>query len=212
MTTVEVERLTRAAGVRWVAFDAFRGLAVLAMLADHLTLVLGGPDLIRLTVGRLAVPMFFLLAGYLVTRPRWRHLGIGLVGLLLPVAVPWIDSPNVLATWALGVVVIWLWRLGGLPVWGLAALGLVLFANDWGQVPGSYPPAALIGLMALGTMVPRSAFEWARHAPGWVAAIGRHPVGWYVGHLLVLQVMIVLAGSTLADVSFWSESLTWWLR
>lgn len=177
--------------VRWAAFDAFRGLAILSMMVDHLVLVSGGPVLLRETVGRLAVPAFFLLAGHLAARPRWRHAGVGVVGLVLPVFVPWIDSPNVLVVWSLAVVLLWACTELGIPVWVLAVAALTAFANGWGQIPGAYPPAALVGLMAVGALVDRSAFAWAGRAPGWVAWMGRHPVAWYVGHLAVLQLVLV---------------------
>lgn len=182
--------------IRDVGLDAFRGLAVLLMIGDHVAFLFGF-DGYRLTFGRLAMPMFFLLAGHLAGRLRWRHAGIAGLGVLLPLAVPWIDSPNVLVWWALGCAVIAggraIARRGGffLLMQVLAAAGLVVAANGW-EVPGhTYQPLALLGLMALGTSWPRWWFTWAGSLPAWVAAIGRHPVAWYVGHLLVLEGVVL---------------------
>lgn len=184
----DLEHGVGARGERVVAWDRWRGLAILLMLADHLTLILEGPGFIRMTLGRLAVPMFFLLAGYLASRPGPRHLGIGLLGLALPLLVPWIDSPNVLVWWALGVCVLWLSR--GAPHVRLAVLVIALTFGANGYVfltPASYDPVNLLGLMVLGAILPASWYSAAGRLPSWVGVIGRHPVAWYVGHLLVLE-------------------------
>lgn len=182
---------------RLSGLDVFRGLAVLAMLVDHLVLVLQGPELFRLFPGRLAMPAFFLLAGHLVTRVSWRTAGVAFVGLLLPYAVPWIDSPNVLVLWAAGALLIVVLREAGLPEWPLIVVGLAMAANGYALTgPGAFEPTALIGLMALGAVLPSSAFTWAARLPEVLtrplAAVGRAPVRWYVGHLLALQALVVV--------------------
>lgn len=106
-------RTTRPGVSRLVGLDRLRGLAIACMIVDHVAL-LGGLQLVRVTVGRLALPIFFVLAGALVRRLTWRHGAIFAVGLVLPVAVPWIDSPNVLTLYAVGAVVLvagarWWW-------------------------------------------------------------------------------------------------------
>lgn len=175
------------ARVRVGAWDAFRGLAVCFMVIDHVALTTGLPDELRILPGRLAMPMFFLLAGYLARTPRWRHLVIGAVGLALPLLVRWIDHPNVLVLWAVGVGVLWLWREAGLPAWILAAVGLGMAANGYVAADGSYDVVAMWGLMALGGMLPGSAFGWAGRLPAAFVLIGRHPIVWYLGHLAVLE-------------------------
>lgn len=185
-------RTNRVAG-----YDAFRGLAVLAMVVDHLAYVLEGPAELRSSIGRLAMPMFFLLAGHLSRRLSWRHLGIFGVGSLLPVLVPWIDNPNVLVWWAIGCLLLAIARAASVPVWLIAAVGLALAANGRVDVTGingaaTYDAAALWGLMALGTLLPSSAFTWAARAPRWIVAVGSYPLTFYVGHLLVLQAALLL--------------------
>lgn len=182
---------------RSAALDAFRGLAILLMIGDHVSLILGF-DAYRYTLGRAAMPAFFLLAGHLAGRLSWRHVRIAAIGLALPLAVPWIDSPNVLVLWSVGCLLLWGLRRWGAPVQLVAILALAAAANGWGALPfgRSYVPLALWGLMAVGAGLPRTWFTWAGVLPAWVAAMGRHPIAWYVGHLLVLEgVMLWLSNA-----------------
>lgn len=190
-------------GRRW-ELDAARGLAIVAMMIDHVSAVSGGPWLVRWTVGRLAMPIFFVLAGYLCRRVSWRTGAVAALGVALPFAVPWIDRPNVLVWWAAGsAVLVGTRRLGIGPGW-VAAFCLALMGNFVLLALGDgYPAAALVGLMALGALAGdrdaesggRSyAWRWAERLPGWLAVVGERPVRWYVGHLLVLQFVLVVAG------------------
>jgi hypothetical protein len=177
---------------RLPGLDAFRGLAIACMFVDHIVLLFSGPELLRLFPGRLAMPAFFLLAGHLVTRVSWRTIAVGALGFLLPMGVPWVDSPNVLTLWAVGVVLICAARRLGLPEWPLILLGLAMAANGYTTTgANAYEATALVGLMALGAMLPASTFLWAGDLPARLvhplAAVGRAPIRWYVGHLLALQ-------------------------
>lgn len=198
MSIGAVSTRNKPAGLlRLVGLDRLRGLAIGCMIVDHVAL-LGGLQLVRVSVGRLALPIFFVLAGALVRRLTWRHGAIFAVGLVLPVVVPWIDSPNVLTLYAVGAVVLvagarwWWWP------WVVLVVAVTLLANGWGDWPaGGYPPAALLALLAAGTLLRRYVGLEALHEvgeglPGWLGAIGRRPVTWYVGHLLVLQGLVVM--------------------
>ena len=166
--------------------DALRGLAVSLMVVDHLALAFGVLPL-RLTLGRLAMPLFFILAGHLSRRVGPRTLWALALGLALPALAPWIDSPNVLAWYAAGVGALAAARYLRLPLWLLLALPLTLAANGWGSpVLTGYNPLCLLGLMALGAMLPRASFDWARRLPAPLAVLGRYPLTVYVGHVLAL--------------------------
>lgn len=192
MSVVErVEQLRRRpVRTRVAGLDRLRGLAILCMLVDHLVLVTQGPGGLRWTVGRLALPAFFVLAGHLARTPNARHALIAWVGLVLPWLVPWIDHPNVLVLYALGVVVLWLFHQLGRP-WWLVVLALTWGVNGLVHVGHSYDALMLFGFMALGACMPRSAFEWTDRLPaGLLSAVGRRPLSWYVGHLLVLEALV----------------------
>jgi hypothetical protein len=175
---------------RLAELDRLRGFAVACMIADHLALFAGNVEPIRLTVGRLAMPLFFVLAGNLAGRLRWRHVLVAALGVALPAAAWWIDSPNVLAWWAVGCVVLaGARRLGGRSALGLLVVfGLAAGANGWVQLGGdTYQPAELLGLMAAGALVPRSRLvQLGRRLPSLFAGLGRFPVSVYAGHVVVL--------------------------
>lgn len=172
---------------RATQLDRLRGLAIACMIVDHVSRALG-VEPPRLTIGRLAVPVFFVLSGHLARRVTWRHAVIGAVGLLLPAFVPWIDNPNVLFLYVLGAVGLVVARRVG--VWGPALLGVAMvtvLANGWGSYGTGYPLPALAALMVAGHYMPRTWLVGAgERLPAFLAVAGRRPVSWYVGHLLVL--------------------------
>lgn len=193
----DTPRLSDARALRSRGLDALRGLAVVFMVADHLALFAGAP-LVRVTVGRLAMPLFFVLAGHLATRLSWRVARLGLLGVLLPLAAPWVDSPNVLLWLAYGAVALALARRAHLPPALLVGAQLAVFANPgvfhpYADLGTGYPPAALLGLMALGAMLHRDQLTGladrlpARLVPP-LSWAGRHALGLYVGHVLLLTV------------------------
>jgi hypothetical protein len=198
--TVDDSSIPVGGGGRWGVLDRVRGLAVVCMIVDHLCLFFppeGGPLLVRLTVGRLAMPLFFVLAGYLARRLRWRHLSVALLGVALPVVCPWLDHPNVLTLWALGCVCLWLVRWAGLSPWLLVLFGLAMGANGFGAHGVQYEPTALWGLMAAGSMLRPSSWRWGLRLPCWLELVGRYPVSVYAGQALILTAGAHLAGVAL---------------
>jgi hypothetical protein len=180
---------------RRVELDRLRGLAILLMVGDHLARVWSFEGY-RVTLGRLAVPLFFIIAGHLAgSRLSERHLlALGL-GLVLPVLVPWVDSPNVLVWYSIGAVILYVFDRWGWPVGMLIVLALIFAVNGWNLLGGrSYDPLALFALMALGHGLGPAAFVAGRRLPAWVGALGRRPLTWYVGHVLVLQLVLVAVG------------------
>lgn len=192
---------------RLIGVDVLRGLAVAAMVVDHAALVAAwagvlGTDLARWTVGRVALPVFFVLAGALAHRIGWRLAWIALLGAFLGVLIPWLSAPNVLVVYAVGVVGVvavarWWGRLG---LWGMLVAQLVLLANGLGTVGDGYPVPALLGFMACGALVGRYAVARLGEplAGGWwgrcLEVVGRHPLLWYAGHLIFLDALALWNG------------------
>lgn len=190
---------TIAPVVRLAGLDRLRGLAIACMVIDHAALVAGIPVL-RYTIGRLAVPIFFMLAGALVRRLTWRHVGVAVIGVLLPLWVRWIDSPNVLLLYAAGAVVVVAGRRWAWWPWAVLAACLTVLANGWGHLGHGYPPAAVWALLAAGSLAGRyvglgRVSDAARRLPGWLGGVGRYPVSIYVVHLLVLDFVVTWAAA-----------------
>ena len=203
MTLVDLAALRQGA-TRFVGLDRLRGLAIMCMVVDHVCLLAGVYPL-RVTVGRLALPLFMIVGGSLVRELTWRHGGVLVVGLVLPVAVPWIDAPNILVLYVLGAALVSAFGTGermrpgsrfrpAAGVWVLLVLAVGALANGWGDQPGTgYPWAAVVALMALGALAGRRQLAGVGdRLPHWLAWPGRHPLSLYVGHLLVLQALVVM--------------------
>lgn len=185
-----------ASGMRLVSLDVWRGLALLAMVVDHVALVSPLSDVFRVFPGRAAMPLFFLIAGALVTRLSRRHVQALGLGLFLPVLVPWIDNPNVLVWWALGCAALVAMRRLRVPMWLPAVVALTAYANGWGHgLDGSYGPLALLALMGLGAMLPLSTWRLGARLPRRLLVpvrwVGVHALSIYVLHLLLLQVILI---------------------
>jgi len=180
------------------------------MIFDHVAAVLiesevvrgGGASVLwflRYTVGRAALPLFMLVSGRLLAIHARSLRSVGRV-FLVALGCSWViwrtglplALPEILTLWCMVVV------LGPAarrwPVW-VAALGFVQ-SYAWRIVWPTYQPGALLVLLCLGILsgdrlgvmsAARSMWgrRWSR-VPGFVVAIGRAPLRWYGGHVLVL--------------------------
>lgn len=169
--------------------DKWRGLAILLMIADHVA-YFHGPDWLRQTLTRLSMPIFFILAGHLANRVSLRTLAIGATGFLLPIYVTWIDNPNVLLWLAIGSAVLAFSQHYPMVQYLTIILALTLMANyRIGEIFGSYHPAALLALMALGNLIPRYAFRCGDRLPGVFAFLGRFSLSIYIVHVVIFQIV-----------------------
>jgi uncharacterized membrane protein YcfT len=173
------------------ALDRLRGLAIACMVVDHVALIFAGPQLLRETIGRLAVPLFFIVGGHLVRRLSWRHGWVLLVGLALPALIPWVDAPNVLVHYAIGAALLVAMRAGRLSPWLLVALALTAMANETMPAGNGYNPVALYALMAVGAVIGRHSFVFGERLPRFLGLVGRFPLSVYVGHLFLFEIVRV---------------------
>lgn len=158
------------------ALDRLRGLAILLMVTDHLALLLEA-DLVRWTVGRVAMPLFFVLGGHLARRYSWRLLEVVAVGLLVQLVAPWTGALVLLLTFTAGHLLTVLCRSRpGLPLLLIVVLAAVS-ANVPVSIPGAYGPLELVVIMLAGSLLSREFFQAAgSRLPAWLAWSGRRPL------------------------------------
>lgn len=191
--------------VRDRRLDLVRGWAVVLMVLDHvlaLWLLHGGPaaaGVVRSTLTRLALPAFMLVAGWLWSRrgsstSGWRWAEVMALGVFSTAAMAalGLPVPEVLVVFAMAAV------LGPVLLrWPVATsvLGLLQAVNQ--PLPwAGYQPGYLLLWLGLGVLAHRAAVVWS--VPLWLdrpgfEAIGRRPLMWYGGHLVMLLVLVAVA-------------------
>lgn len=167
----------------------------------------GWMQAVRMTGTRFAMPAFMICSGMLlaarsVTRRRWSEVAAAALVVNLGAAVTGMASfvPDILALWCLAIAF-----QRPMRRWPtlIVVIGL-LQAVHW-QVPvGGYQPGWVVAFIGIGVLASRGDLDGlferaARTAPAQVAAMGRHPLAWYVGHLLVFGAITLLG-----------KQLTWW--
>lgn len=176
--------------VTWI--DGARGLSIVLMIVSHVGMVTGTtPYWFHLYVMRPVAPVFVLLLGML-WRPglRRRHVQFagGIVAAQLLAAVLGFPAPDILLVMGLALLVL----PAAIRVPHLA-LALCFTQVAFWPVPGwnGYPLGFVLGLALIGALVPADGF--VRHYGRLGAAlhldvVGRYPLTFYLGHLLVLVV------------------------
>jgi fucose 4-O-acetylase-like acetyltransferase len=179
------------AGRRDLALDRLRGLAVACMVVDHVALFTGA-DGLRVTVGRLAMPLFFLLAGHLATRASWRLLNVLAAGVFVYAIAPWTGAAMLLTQLVAGALLVVVLRRRG-TAWLVAALVVLasITANSWDPTPTTaYATAGMWSIMLAGALLPRPALRWGARLPASLGILGRYPLTVYAGHALLLTVVV----------------------
>lgn len=176
-----------------------RGVAVVTMVVDHVCACFGTGQLVRLTVGRLALPLFMLCSGWLLARRpptarRLYELAAAAVAATVVVNVGGlsIGQPDVL--WLILVGLLLAPAIRRWPV-ASACVGLVQ-ASAWpmhSPIWTGYEPGLVVALLALGVL-------WGRYyglrdlerwpAPAALQLVGRYPLSIYVAHLAALAVAV----------------------
>lgn len=189
-------------GKRDRRLDALRGLALVLMILDHVLVVAleaGAPDelfWIRKTITRFSLPLFMVVSGMLLARRkstswrRWLEIACGALFVncltLIPVGF---GLPDILLVWLLASLFTPLIIRFPMEV---AIVGLLQAQNlpiPW----GGYQLGWVVALLAIGVLATHlreiPLLNYANYLPAWVAAMGRRPLLWYVGHMTVVVVV-----------------------
>lgn len=179
--------------MRHRSLDIARGYAILFMIVDHVSIFAGLP-ILRLTVGRLAMPLFFVIAGSLAKRIGYKHVVILAVGIVLPMYVTWIDSPNVLVYICIGTALLRILRGRSTTVHIAVAIACIsLTANGYDHLGSGYPAGTLLALMILGKVITSGTLANAFQripSSSIVEYMGKHPLALYVGHTVALTTLV----------------------
>lgn len=176
---------------RFEHLDAWRGLAVVLMVADHVMAFSGGWELFRASITRPAMPVFMVVAGAL-WRPGLRRRHVELVAAAAAAgaafAVLGFPGPEILAVFVVAHLVATTLDERRVPIVAVAIGGWIQ-ATYWPLFAGrGYELGTVLLFLSLGRMVGESRLGAPRIlAP--LEVLGRRPLTVYVGHLLVLVVV-----------------------
>lgn len=175
--------------VGWI--DGARGLSIVAMIVSHLGLFFGTtPGWFHLYVMRPVAPFFLLLLGML-WRPgfRRRHRQFIVAAVVAQVLALYIGFalPNIFVVMGLCLL--------AMPYamrWPVAAIVLAVVQLHFWPMPEwwtGYQPGFALVLVVVGKLVPADGYlEGFGRLGSWLGCevVGRRPMTWYLGHLLVL--------------------------
>lgn len=173
--------------------DRLRGLAIVLMVLDHALVAVAPASVLRLTATRLSAPLFMLCLAVL-WKPglNRRRLGFMLAAVFVEYStfpIIGIPTPGIMV----GIVLVTLaaerWPLAR-HGWACTVAGLVAWVY-WGFSPGVVLMWWGVGRLAAWQEVR----PYGERLPAWLARLGRHPLGWYVGHLSVLAVLVAGASA-----------------
>ena len=193
---------------RIAVLDKVRGLAIILMMLDHtlvmlstLEIISNGALLTRMTLTRFALPMFMIVSGALwaARTPGGKRIGsIILVSIFLNVFMVmfWSEfsTPEVLAVWALAAL--FASFISKYPV-----LAITLSYIQWEYWPigwDGYQPGVVVLFLAVGVLAARCGIVpgtgvAGKLLPEFLGVIGKRPIIWYAGHLVVLTVLVAIS-------------------
>lgn len=181
---------------REVWIDALRGAAIGLMVLDHLLVQVAPTSVVRVTVTRLSLPLFmFAAAAVWRRRPGARRLvqlGAAAVCEALLFVPLGMRQPGIVAVF-LGLTVAGVFTAAGARplLWGTLGLVQALYV----PVPwDGYQPGLLVAWWCLGRLGAQEARPIGERV-SLLAPIGRRPLLWYVGHLVVIAGAVYVTAS-----------------
>lgn len=190
MTDVPTAAPTRTR-VDWI--DRIRGLALVLMLLDHLLVQVDPDSFLRFTLTRASLPLF-MAASAAVWRPGIRPKRLALITavvvleLLVSPALG-MAMPGIMLVYLVAIVPLGNWYRASHHAYAIGALGLVqalYLPVGW----AGYEPGLVVLWWCLGRLGSYQLDRLGERLPPALAQVGRHPLGWYAGHLVALVVLV----------------------
>ena len=166
--------------------DALRGFALLVMILDHAILTAGWDDSPLRLLTRIAMPLFFIIAGNLVRRFHWtRMAAILVVGYALNAIAPMFGSFELFSGLIIGCAIVAFCKSVGARFIALTIL-MTMTANFYVWQAG-YLFWMLPAFIIIGALLPRDTLvNFGSKFPRWIAPLGEWPLTLYVAHILLL--------------------------
>lgn len=162
------------------AVDGWRGVAILLMVAAHADLIFGGGGYVDGSIGRLAMPLFLMIAGACYSRLSRRVVLVIFAALLVqPIITRSLGAfPGILLVFSLLVPLFPVASRWPVPVAAVALAQLLAWPLPW----YGYQPGALLLAWIVGH-VGASYVRDLPTVPAFLEVVGRWPLTWYVAHL-----------------------------
>jgi hypothetical protein len=186
--------------MRDAALDRLRGTAIALMVLDHLLAWGEVGFCVQATVTRASLPLFMLVSGNLMAERVLPSIGraaqlaaAACASTWLVAGLPFMAPVDVLVSFCLALLA---WPAARLA----PACALVVCVVVMGIAPmnSGYSPFELLALMLVGAMtfdVGSWLYRFGCALPWWLAAFGRWPLTWYVGHLAVIRLAVFVTRS-----------------
>lgn len=178
------------------SIDRARGLAIALMVVDHLLVVIDPTNPLRYTATRLALPLFMFTAAIFhrrITRTRLLHLAPAIAAEFTVAVFVLGTFPGIVTTYALVVLAIQHIPDVHRHALALTTLGLVqalyLPLPITGYQPGIVLAWYSLGLLAASQLI---GSPLAHQRLSLLEPLGRHPIAFYVGHLVALVPLAAL--------------------
>lgn len=179
--------------VDWI--DRIRGLALVLMLLDHALFQVDPDSIARLTVTRWSLPLF-MAASAAVWSPGVRPKRVVVIGICAALEVVLslelgMPLPGILVVYLVAIIPLSNWYRASHHAYAIGAAGLIqalYLPIGW----EGYEPGLVLVWWCLGRLGCYQLDRLGVRLPRALADVGRRPLTWYVGHLLVLLVLLEL--------------------
>lgn len=183
-------------GQRVQGIDRLRGAAVLLMVLDHVLVHVDALHWSRFTLTRVSLPAFVICAA-LVRPPGTAGLSGRRMALLGAAATAEIALGPAAGLYSPGPVLLIFGVMLAGPILDrapmtfavLGAVQAIYTSARFGPHWGGYQPGYIVLWWSVARLVTERERGWLERLPRALAPVGRHPIAWYLGHLVVIALV-----------------------